>query len=385
VTELRILCWDQPRCTAPTAAAAAEWTRRHPDTDVRWDARPLAAFNDQPIAAAVRGYDLVFVDHPMMGETAAAGCLAPLDDLLDPAELAVLAADSIAGGHDTYNYAGRQWAVAVDAACQVAVADEEALARLDETTPGTWPEVLDLARRRPGLLAIPLYPSDAFLALLSLSANVCAASARPLPPTLIVQEAAELLGELVSLADPRSHGLNPPALLDLMSGGDPGGSPGYAPLIFGYCGYQRGAAGRRRLRFRDIPSHGAEPSGAVLGGAGLAVTAESPRPREAASFARWLAGTAAQRDIVCAHGGQPASAAVWADPAADDLVGGFFTDTRATIDRAYVRPRLPWWPRFQEEAGRRLVTLLAAHASARRVETELAEILDRHRDEKGER
>lgn len=406
---LRGLCWDHPRCTTPMAAAAAEWSRRRPGVLIRWDARPLAAFNDQPIAAAVAGYDLVFVDHPMMGETAPTGCLAPLDDLLAPSVLAALAADSIAASHDTYTYAGHQWALAVDAACQVAVASEAELARLGAEVPVTWSAVLDLAREHPGAVAIPLYPSDAFCALLSLSAGppdgdqvdgtdwgaaggteggvpsgadcgeadggaASGADRGAVSALACVPFGEEAVASLAALADRRSFELNPPRLLDLMSSADPAKAPAYAPLLFGYSGYQRPGAPGRPLRFHDAPT-----PGGVLGGAGLAVTANGRWPEEAAAFAAWVAGAEAQRDVVCAYEGQPASAGVWGDPSADRLVGGFFTATRATIDRAVIRPREPWWPRFQEEAGERLAQLLRERAPARRTYDELATILDRHR------
>jgi multiple sugar transport system substrate-binding protein len=383
--ELRGLCWDHPRCTAPMAAAATEWARQRPGVVIRWDARPLAAFNDQPIAAAVAGYDLVFVDHPMMGETAPTGCLAPLDDLIAPSTLAALAADSIAGSHDTYGYAGHQWALAIDAACQVAVASEPGLARLGAAVPRTWTEVLDLARRHPAAVAIPLYPSDAFCALLSMSAGGLSATDRA-PRRPFTEAAVESLIELAAVADPSSFDLNPPVLLDLMSGrADPADAPAYAPLIFGYSRYQRPGAPGRRLRFHDVPASGTGPGGGVLGGAGLAVTAAGRWPGEAAAFAAWIAGATAQRDIVCAHQGQPASTTVWADPSADRLVGGFFSGTRATIERAHVRPREPWWPRFQKEAGARLARLLRERAPARKAHAELAALLDRHRTEEGAR
>lgn len=380
--ELRGLCWDHPRCTAPMAAAATEWARRRPGVVIRWDARPLAAFNDQPISAAVPGYDLVFVDHPMMGETAPTGCLAPLDDLLAPSELATLAADAIAGSHDAYAYAGRQWAVAVDAACQVAVAADPGLARLGATAPGTWTEVFDLARRHPAAVAIPLYPSDAFCALLSISAGEPSQSSGP-PFT---ESAVETLTELAAVADPRSFDLTPPSTLELMSGcADPADAPAYVPLIFGYSGYQRSGAPGRRLRFCDVPASDAGPGSGVLGGAGLAVVADSRWPDEAAAFAGWIAGATAQRDIVCVHQGQPASATVWADPTADRLTGGFLSGTRATTERAHIRPREPWWPRFQEEAGSRLAALLRTRAPARKVYDELVAVLDRHRTQEATR
>lgn len=101
----------------------------------------------------------------------------------------------------------------------------------------------------------------------------------------------------------------------------------------------------------------------MLGGAGLAVSATSKHPHDAAEFAAWVAGASAQREVVLPNGGQPASRAAWLDPEADELVGGFFSGTRRTLEEAVVRPREQWWPGFQELAGIRLVDMLQSHAT----------------------
>jgi multiple sugar transport system substrate-binding protein len=356
------------------AAAGAAWHQRYPHVVIEWDARPLHAFNDQPIAEAVRGYDLAFVDHPTIAEAVPTGCLRALDELLPAAERAALAADSIAGSHDTYHYAGRQWALAVDAACQVAVADEQRLREHADTPPATWAQVLDLARRAPGAVGLPLYPSDAIISLISITVGHARSLGVPAPSTLVSAEAVELLCELVGQVDARSFDVNPAQLLALMS--STADAPSYAPLIFGYTNFQRPDAPHRRLRFLDAPTMDGVPGGTVLGGAGLAVPSTSDSPADAAAFAAWICGAPAQRDIVCVSGGQPASRQVWADPSADDLVGGFFSGTRATMLGAFVRPRTTWWPRFQEAAGQRLVALLRARTPAARILRELTNLAE---------
>jgi multiple sugar transport system substrate-binding protein len=355
-------------------AATAAWAAGHPDVAIEWDARPLAMFNDQPIADAVSGYDLVFVDHPTIGEAVRAGCLRALDGLLPASKLAELAGDSIAGSHQSYHYGSRQWALAVDAACQVAVVDPGAAL----TLPRTWPEVLDLARQAPGAVAIPLYPSDAIISLISISVSDSRATGRA--DTVVTEKAVEVLCELAELVDHRCYELNPPGMLNLMSRGT-GDTPRYVPLLFGYTDYQRPSAPGHRLRFVDAPTFDGRPGGTVLGGAGLAVPAESRWPGRAAAFAAWVAGARAQRDVVCVRGGQPASRRVWADPTADALLGGFLSGTGATMRAAYVRPRDPWWPRFQQAAGQHLVVLLLQRAPAARIHADIVHLLDRYRQE----
>src|SRR5262245_42443795 len=73
---LRGLCWDHPRCVRPMRAAAVAYLGIRPDVVVEWDARPLAQFNDQPVWE-VGGYDLIFMDHPMVGAVAERAALVP--------------------------------------------------------------------------------------------------------------------------------------------------------------------------------------------------------------------------------------------------------------------------------------------------------------------
>jgi multiple sugar transport system substrate-binding protein len=373
---LSILCWDHPRCINPVTAAASAWERRQERVTFAIKTRPLAAFNDQPITDIARSADLLFIDHPMVGRVAQEDVLVPLQRLLGSEVLSKLAADSIGGSHNSYNWEGRQWAAAVDAACQVAVVDDDRIGgRAD--VPRRWADVLLLARQAPGSVAIPLYPSDAVLSLLSISADLRAGGL--VNDELWSAEAVDVLVELARVVDPRSFELNPPGLLELMSSAADD-VPFYAPLLFGYTNYQRPDARGRRLRFCSPPSVGETPA-AVLGGAGLAVSASCGHPNEAAEFAAWMAGAEAQRAVVLPNDGQPASRSVWLDAEADTVVGGFFSGTRTTIEASYVRPRDPWWPRYQEAAGLRLVGGLRHGEPAGVIHTDLIRLMTTARSE----
>jgi multiple sugar transport system substrate-binding protein len=93
-----------------------------------------------------------------------------------------------------------------------------------------------------------------------------------------------------------------------------------------------------------------------------------------------MSGTETQRDIVVPAGGQPSSRAVWVDPEADALVGGFFSGTRSTIESSYVRPRDPWWPAYQEAAGVALVEALRSGATPDAIHDDLDRLLTTARD-----
>lgn len=375
--KLRVLCWDHPRCTSPVRAAASEWQSARPHVQFRVMARPLAAFNDQPLSEIAASADLIFIDHPMVGGVADSGALLPLNDLLSDELLRGLATDSVGDSHASYTWNEQQWAIAVDAACQVAVLDPTRFPEVLGETPKTWDDVLQCARRVRGAVAIPLYPSDAVLSLVSITANLRTNGSRE--DAFWSTDALEIMRELARWVDPTCYELNPPKMLDHMSTASADVAPVYIPLSFGYTNYQRPTATGRRLSFVDVPSVGPTPSGAVLGGAGLAVSASSAHPQEAARFAAWLAAPEAQRTAVLLHEGQPGSRAVWQDPVADQVVGGFFSGTIETIESSHVRPRDPWWPGYQEAAGRLLVELLRENASASSIHRDLSRLLDKAR------
>jgi len=348
------------------AAATEAYRRVRPDVRLEWRARPLAQFNDQPVEQVAAEYDLIFVDHPTAGSVAETNSLVPLDTVLDADELAGIAGRSVGGTHDSYLWGGHLWALGVDAACQVAAYRAD---RLPGEVPTTWDEVFAIARANPGSVALPLYPSDAICTLFSLSAG--AATAAGEEPVWLNRDGADLLVELAGLVGPECFGVNPPALLDSLAGD---GGIAYVPMIFGYANLSRPP-----LRFADVPGVDGRPRGAVLGGAGLAVSPASEHVAEAAAFAAWCLRTDTQRDVLLPAGGQPSDRGVWDDPTADELAGGFLSATRATMDAAFVRPREPWWPEFQRDAGRLLVELLRERSTGRRVVTELTALADRAR------
>ncbi len=363
---LRVLCWEHPRCIGPMLAAVGAYRAVHPEVEVRLGVRSLALFNDQPVWELNGGYDLIFIDYPMTGAVATRNALVPFDKVVDAEVLERIAAESMGDSHRSYAWDGRQWALGVDVASQVAAVDENRFRDLDRDVPRTWDDVLDLAAI-PQAVALPLHSSDAICTLISLSAN--AAHAAHDEPTWLRHEAVEMLVELANRVDPQCYDLNPPRLLALM-GGDTR-SPAYVPLTFGYANLAQPP-----LAFTDIPGVDGRPRGAILGGAGLAIAPSSPHYQEAAEFASWYVSGEAQRDIVLPAGGQPANRLAW------DAAGcsSFFQATRQSLEHAYMRPRDPWWLPFQRDAGSRLVAMLREATSPERIYRELAELAERHRE-----
>jgi multiple sugar transport system substrate-binding protein len=361
MTVLRALGWDHPRCTAPMRACSEAWMRLHPEVELVWENRSLTAFGDEPLEDVAHRYDLVMIDHPFCGTAEATGTLRPLDDLLGSELLESLAADSVGPSHASYSFHGRQWALATDAACQVAAVRDDLLDAAG--APRTWDDVRELARARPGAVAVPLAPAQAMCAFLTLCANAGRPAAEDparLADPVVGLAALELLTELFRLGPPGALRWEQPDVLGLLVAGD---TLVYVPLVFGFVTYARDDGATHPCRFLDIASAGDGPIGAILGGAGLAVSATSAHPEEAAAFASFASGTEAQRTLVGPVGGQPGSRTAWNAPELDEAAHGFFSGTSDTIEQAWVRPRDAWWPAFQLEGGQLLNRGLAGHRS----------------------
>jgi len=334
---LRGLTWDHRRAVDPLLGALA-------GLDVQWDRQPLSGFEHASIEALARRYDLIVFDHPHVGDIVAAGCFAPVEAAAGDE------ADYIGPSLASYRMAGHVWGVPIDAACQVAVYQPAALARLEADVPRRWDEVVALGRRaraRGHWLAMALRDIHGLMTLFTLCANLgrpCATDpALPFADRATAQAALEALAVVAVLCPPEAFAWNSIAVQDAMAARD---DLVYCPAVYGFATY---AEGDRGLRFADLP--GPEgPAGSTIGGAGLGVSAHARDPAAALDFARRCAAASTQHAFALHHG-QPAHAAAWADVALDARFDGFFGATRATQAAAWIRPRYAGYPAFQRQAG----------------------------------
>ena len=352
-TVLRGITWDHPRGLAGLAATAAAYQAVRPGIGVEWATRTLQAFADQPVDQLARRFDLIYLDHPAVGEAAARACLVPLDEHLDRATLAVQATGSVGRSAESYVWGGHRWALATDAAAQVAAYRPDLLGRAGVVLPRTWPEALDAATalRRAGLwAAMAAIPVDAVCAFLA----VCAALgetpffAGHVVTRRIGRSALALLRALVERCHPASLEWSPPAVLEQMSTAD---DVAWCPLAFGYANYSRPGF-RDRLVLAAPPPAGADgvPLG-TLGGAGLAVSAHSAAVADAVAYAAYVADPVVQRTVYFQAGGQPGHRSAWTDGAVNAAASGFFSATLGALDAALLRPRHNGFLAFQETAG----------------------------------
>jgi multiple sugar transport system substrate-binding protein len=358
VVNLRGMTWDHARGYDPMVATSAAYAAAHPGVTITWEKRSLQAFADRPISEMAETYDLMVIDHPHVGEVAKQGNLLPLDGLRD-AEMAALAAGSVGLSHPSYNFAGRQWSLAIDTATPVACLRPDLL----DKAPTLWAEVLDLARA--GRVGFALIPINALMTFFGMARNLGYDVAESPDHLVAPAEAAHVLGlmrEIVALIDPRCLTLDPIGIYEWM--GRNAEAPAYSPFGYGYTNYSRKGFCPFPLEFHDAPGI-AEPTprGTVLGGTGIAVSAFTKHPEIAVDYAFWIAGAACQKGLFTASGGQPAHAAAWEDDTCNALTGNFFRNTRQTLETAWLRPRYDGYMGLQDRAGDILHACLRGEAT----------------------
>ncbi|MEO7941378.1 MAG: carbohydrate ABC transporter substrate-binding protein [Burkholderiaceae bacterium] len=345
--QLRGMTWNHARGYDPLVAATEQFKRLHPQVDISWDKRSLQAFGDFPLDQLVDDYDLMVIDHPHVGDASAQGVLLALDKPERQAELDDMARHTIGASHRSYEFVGRQWALAIDAAAQVACHRPDLLAQ----APTRWDEVIALAEQ--GRVLWPLKPVDAMASFFTLCANV-GRSAATSPAQLIDPEVGQrVLGAMRAVSRHLPQGCfadSPIDVLEKLSANQH--QHAYCPLLFGYTNYSRDGFKPQLIRFADIPALGDKgPVGSMLGGTGIAVSARTRHADLALEFSYWLASGAVQAGLYVQHSGQPGHAAAWNDDEANRLCGDFFRNTRKTMDESWLRPRYPGFLLLADRGG----------------------------------
>ena len=344
--ELKGLTWDHSRGFDPMATTAAEYARRHSGISISWDRRSLQAFADSPIGEMADRYDIIVIDHPHVGEVARSGLLMPFDGRGCDTLLATLADQSVGGSHCSYEYDGHQWALAIDAAAPVAAFRPDRLAQ----APTVWDDVVSLART--GTVGFAMIPINALMTFFGMARNkgYAIAAGDRLINDYQAQEILEFMCEIVSLMSSRCLQLDPIGIYEWM--GREADGPAYSAFGYGYTNYSRAGYCPFPLEFADAPGFGDNgPRGTVLGGTGIAVSAQSAHQDIACDYALWVAGAECQRGLFFASGGQPGNALAWEDEACNARCRNFLKNTRRTLETAWLRPRYDGYMGLQDKAG----------------------------------
>lgn len=345
--KLKGMTWSHPRGYDPMVAGAEQWLADK-GVEIEWEKRSLQDFETFPVEELARNFDMIVIDHPHVGQITKEGCLLPLDVPGRETELKELADGSVGQSFPSYNWQGRQWAFPLDAATQVQAWRPD----LMDKPVTSWGEVLRLARA--GKVLLPLRSPHSLMCFYTLVANAgtpCAVEGELISVEDGVK-AFEQLREIASLVKPKCFGMDPIAVFEEMA--KPDSDIACSPLIYGYVNYAMPGFRDRLIRFADIPAGAAGVAGSALGGTGIAVSAFSKHPEAAIDFAYWIASGDVQKGLYAASNGQPGHADAWEDDTVNNATSGFYRDTRATLEGAWVRPRHDGYMPFQEAASERI-------------------------------
>ncbi|PWU24225.1 hypothetical protein C5B42_00340 [Candidatus Cerribacteria bacterium 'Amazon FNV 2010 28 9'] len=344
---LKGITWDHPRGYEPLAAAAAAYEKKT-GIRVEWQKRSLALFGDQSIDELSRHFDLLIVDHPHVGIMAQTNCISPMDDFISKAEMEVLKNSSGEPSFSSYTYLKKQWALPIDAAFQAAAYRPDLISTLP--VPQDWGQVFEVADvlRKKGLkMGMALCPTDCLCSFLSLTAQL-GSPIKEENNSLVDPEigirALEYLRKLRDSAHEQSLDFNPIQLYDFMCDHD---DISYSPLGFCYTNYSRIGFRNKLLSFTNPPGI----KNSVLGGAGISISSSSVYPKEAAGFAFWVCSGEIQCGLYVGAQGQPAHQQAWRDDQANRITNNFFRQCLSALQSAYIRPRYPGWPPFQQKMG----------------------------------
>jgi multiple sugar transport system substrate-binding protein len=347
---LRGITWNHSRALPPLVATAQRFEELHPHVRIQWEKRSLHEFGHADIVTLARNFDLLIIDHPMVGDAEATGVLHDLLPLLPPATLEYLQEDSLGPCFSSYMYEGRLYALPIDAAAPAASLRPDLFDKHCLTEPVVWNDVLSLAK--PGWVRMPAFPADLFLNFMGLCVSrggAVAANQEWFVDHEIGAHCLEQLCELAALMPDEIYTLNPIALYEQMSSRD---NFAYCPFAYTYSNYSRRGFGAKHIRFYDPVALDEQlPMRTVLGGTGIAISAKCAQIELALEYSLFVAGRSCQSTLYGICGGQPASRSAWRDLLLNRITDDFFTRTAASIETAYVRPRYPGYVTLQEQAG----------------------------------
>ncbi|MBN9658403.1 MAG: extracellular solute-binding protein [Acidobacteria bacterium] len=353
------MTWNHSRAYPPLVAAAQRFEEENPGVAIDWERRSLDDFGHAPLAPMARAYDLLVIDHPMLGDASGQGILLPLDDLLPQPLLADLETNSVGPSFGSYRYDGRLWALPLDAAAPVASYRPDLLDRAGLCVPRNWDEVLSVAQE--GLAVMPAFPADLYLNFLGLYHSL-GGMPQAGPEAVLDRgtgvESLLRLHALAALMPERIYALNPILVYESLARTD---EFAYCPFAYSYSNYARPGFAAHPVLFTDLADiRPRTPMNSALGGTGLALSAQCRHREAALRFAAYVTGETCQRTLYVQTGGQPAHRQAWLDGAANALTHNFFSQTLTAMKRSFVRPRHPGYVAFQQRAGHPIVEFLRA-------------------------
>ena len=191
------------------------------------------AFADRPIEEMTDDYDLIVIDYPHVGEVAAKGLLQNLDISKYNNEIELLKQQSVGSSHDSYFINGKQWALAIDAASQVACYRKDLFSDLPEN----WKALIDLSKQR--VVLWPLKPVHAISSFYSIYNNITDHIKPDNREFINIKYGVDTLQMMKAVSDELDSNcleMDPIQVSELMSSQN---DFHYCPYIYGFSNYSR--------------------------------------------------------------------------------------------------------------------------------------------------
>lgn len=345
--KLKGMTWDHPRGYDPMIATSNEFSLKNSgNITISWDKRSLQAFADRPIEEMTDEYDLIVIDYPHVGEVAAKNLLAQFDTPSYDDKLSKLKSESVGRSFESYRVDDHQWALPIDAATQVAAYRKDLIGSL----PKNWNDLIDLAKQEKVIW--PLKPVHAISSFYSIYNNI-GVIFNPSNRDFIVKdqgiETLKMMKNIADLLPKECFEMDPIDTAESMSENN---HIVYCPYLYGFSNYSRQDFRANILIYTNVMDLSGKGSvGTHLGGTGIAVSAQSKNKNYAMDYAYWIAGSDCQKKTYYENGGQPGNAVAWEDQKINNETNSFFSNTRQTLDEAWVRPKHNGYMNFQDEGG----------------------------------
>ena len=348
---LKGITWNHSRGFTSMVATAQRFTELNPGVEIVWEKRSLQQFADMSIQQLAERYDLLVIDHPWAGFAAGTKSILPLDEYLSKEYIADQAANSVGRSHESYNFNGNQWALAIDAATPVASSRPDLFVKHHLSLPKTFKDVLALADK--GLVGAALIPIDT---IMSYYMFCCAVGEEPFASeTEVISKengikALQLFKTLADKIDRSFFDKNPIQVYETMVNTD---TTAYCPFAYGYSNYSRDGYAKNLLYFHDLVAleEGHENMKTSLGGTGLAISSSSQYVAEAVAYADFVGNPHTQEYLFFDNGGQPGHLKAWESEHSNTASHNYFKNTLPALQRAYLRPRYHGHMHFQDHAG----------------------------------
>ncbi len=327
---LRGVTWNHSRALPPLVATAQRFEEQRPGIRIQWEKRSLHEFGHGNIVTLAQGFDLLIIDHPMVGVAEATGVLTDLSPLLSCEQMRDLEDDSIGPSFSSYFYQGKLFALPIDAAAPAASLRPDLFAKYNLEEPELWEDVVNLARS--GWVRMPAFSADIFLNFLGL----CVSRGSPVaatPDQMVDHEigihSLEQLREIADLMPNDIYRMNPIALYERMASED---TIAYCPFAYSYSNYSRCGFGTKLVRFSNpVAVETGVPMRTVLGGTGIAISSGCSEKSLAFEYSLYVAGRSCQSTLYGICGGQPARRSAWRDPLLNQITDHFFSRTAEGI------------------------------------------------------